>query len=105
MLQGWCRAIQARSGRVRLGSFGMHRRLLAVPGDGSLQALAERRVRLEAEELLRARRVECPARLAVRHRLVPGDLPREAGELRDQVGEVADRDLLARADVDRLGTV
>src|SRR3954452_10052563 len=88
-------------GRVRSTS-RMYGRLRAVPGDRPLETLPERRARLEAEELLRARGVEAPARLAIRHRLVPGDLAREARQLGDQPGELLDRDLLARADVDRL---
>ena len=52
-----------------------------------------------------ARRVEAAPRLAVRHRRVPHDLAFEAGELRDQLGELADRDLDARAEVHGLGAV
>ena len=53
----------------------------------------------------RARRVEAPARLAVRHRGVPDDLAREAGRLGDQLGQLADRGLDAGAEVHRLGAV
>ena len=36
---------------------------------------------------------------------VPRDLAVEAGQLRDQLGQIADRDLVAGAEVDRLGAV
>src|SRR3954470_14314173 len=94
-----CRAtIQAQAGRARSGS-RMHRRLLAIPGDGPLEPLAQRRLRLEPELPLRPRGIEAPARLAVRHRLVPDDPAFEVGQLRDELGELSDRDLLRRADV------
>src|SRR5207253_4468973 len=76
-----------------------------VPGDGALEPFAQRRSRLEPEELAGTRRVEPAARLAVRHRLVPDDPPLEAGHVGDGLGELADRDLLSRAEVDRLGAV
>ena len=46
-----------------------------------------------------------PPRLAVRHRRVPDDLALEAGHVGDRLGELADRDLVAGAEVDRLGAV
>ena len=45
------------------------------------------------------------ARLAVGLGRVPHDLALEAGGVRDQLGQVADGDLVARAEVDRLGAV
>src|SRR5437588_7238312 len=90
---------------TRLRSGCMHRRLRPVPGDRLLEPRAERCARLEAEQLLRARRVERAARLPVRHARVPDDLALEPGQLRDQLGEVADGDLRARAEVHRLVAV
>src|SRR5438876_6372660 len=52
-----------------------------------------------------AARVEAPTRLAVRHRAVPLDLACEAGEVRDLFRELANRDLDARTEVDRVGAV
>src|SRR5258708_1730131 len=95
--------VRARAESARaLSASPLHRGLRAGPGNRPLEAVAPRRAGREPEQLLRARSVEAPPRLAVRHRLVPGDPPREPGQLGDQLGEVADRDLLARADVDRL---
>ena len=48
------------------------------------------------------RRVERAPRLPVRHRRVPDDLALEPGQLGDRLGELADRDLDAGAEVDRL---
>src|SRR5688500_10241397 len=76
-----------------------------VPLDRSLQPLAEGRARAEAEQLLGAARLELAARLTVRLRRVPDELALEAGQLGDELGQVADRDLLARAEVDGLGAV
>src|SRR4249919_4091566 len=76
-----------------------------VPGDGALESLAQRRSRLEREELACARAVDAPTRLAVRFLGVPRDrslVPRHVG---DQLGEVADRDLAGRSEVDRLRAV
>ena len=56
----------------------------AVPLDRAREPVAKRRVRVEAEELLRARDVEAPSRLPVRHRGVPDDLALEAGQLGDR---------------------
>src|ERR1700722_13890338 len=79
--------------------------ILAVPGDGAGEAVSQLGAGFEAEELAGTRHVELAARLAVRHRRVPGDLAAETGQLGDQRGQVADRDLAARAEVDRLGAV
>src|SRR5690242_15593847 len=92
--------VRRRRSRIRPGSGDPDAGVLAVPGDRPLQPLAQRRPRAEAEELLRPRGVEEPARLPVRLRLVPEELAVEPGQLRDQRGEVADRDLVAGADVD-----
>src|SRR5439155_13790562 len=89
------------SSRARAGQG----RVLAIPRDRALEAGAERRPRLEAEELARPRSVEAPPRLAVRHLRVPDDLALEARELADQLRQVTDRDLPSRAEVDRLRAV
>src|SRR3954467_6826024 len=90
-----------QTGRARSAS-RMHRGLRAIPGNRPLEALAQRRAGLEPEQLLRAGGVQASAWLPVRHRLVPGDLAAESRQLGDQLGELTDRDLLARADVHRL---
>src|SRR5215218_9927759 len=84
---------------------GIHGRLCAEPGDRALEAFAQRRARLEAEQLPRAGRVERAARLAVRHRRVPDDLAREARQLGDQLGGISDRRLDAGPEVDRVAAV
>src|SRR5258708_25217445 len=76
-----------------------------VPGDRAGESVAQLRAGAEAKELLRARRVELPARLAVRHRGVPHDLAFEAGEVGDRFRELADRRLHARAEIDGIGAV
>jgi hypothetical protein len=43
--------------------------------------------------------------LPIGHRGVPDDLALEARELGDELGKVTNRDLLARAEVDRLAAV
>ena len=67
------RGLQRRARRLR--SRG------SVPGDRSLEPLAERRLRLEPEQLAGARRVEAASWLPVRLRRVPADLALEAGQL------------------------
>src|SRR5262249_61633687 len=91
------RGLQRRARGLRSGG--------PVPGDRLLEAHAERRLRLEPEQLTGARRVEAAARLPVRHRGVPADLALEAAQLGDKLGKLAARDLLARAGTDRLGSV
>src|SRR4051794_35765362 len=76
-----------------------------IPGDRLLEPLTQRRASTEAEELLRACRVELSPRLAVRHRRVPHQLAVESRQLRDQLRQLADRRLDARAQVDRLDAV
>src|SRR5262245_58579859 len=68
-------------------------------------SLLERRPCDEAEALARPRDVQLPARLAVRLRLVPHEAPREPGRARDVVREVADADLDAVPQVDRVARV
>src|SRR4051812_34818389 len=80
-------------------------RVVAIPGHGALETFAQRCLRLEAEQLARAGCVDASPRLAVRHRRVPGDLPPEADDVGDELRELADRDLLARAEVHGLGSV
>src|SRR5581483_12456442 len=77
----------------------------AVPGDRPRDSLAKRRLRAEAEQPLGARDVEAAAGLPVGSGGVPQELALVAGGLGDQRGEVADRDLLAGAEVDRFGAV
>ena len=62
-------------------------------------------MRLNPKRLLRARDVEESARLAVRLRRVPDDLAAESGRPGDDLGQLADRDLLARPKVDRVAAV
>src|SRR6187397_1144947 len=83
----------------------MRRAPRPVPGDGALEPVPQRRRRLPAEEVARAACVEAAARLPVRHRAVPGDAACEARDVGDELGEVADRDLVAGAKVDRLAAV
>src|ERR687898_203885 len=77
----------------------------AVPRHRPLETLAQTGLRPEAEEALGLRRVERAAWLPVRHRRVPDDLAAEAGQVRDQLRDLPDRRLDARAEVDRLGAV
>src|SRR5690349_11586651 len=100
------------SGRARLryvtpraAASSARERVLPIPRNRSLEALAERGGRAEAEPLGGARRVEVTSRLPVRHRCVPRDLAGEAGQLGDQLGELADCRLDAGAEVDRLRVV
>src|SRR5215216_6777015 len=81
------------------------RRVLAVPRDGAGDPFAERRPRLEPEQLFRPRRVELPPRLSIRLRRVPDDFAVEAGRLGDHVCELLDPNLLARPQVDRVDAV
>src|SRR3954469_9139355 len=79
--------------------------VLAEALDGAGQPLAQRRARLEAHPLARARRVEGALGLPVRARAVPDDLALGADEVADLLGQVADAGLDAGTDVDRLGAV
>src|SRR5882672_1377030 len=76
-----------------------------IPGNRPLEPFAQRRLRAEAEELLRTRSVELATRLTVRHRRVPDQLAVEARELGDQLRELADRRLDTGAEVHRLRAV
>src|ERR1044071_6203339 len=76
-----------------------------VPRDGAFDAVGERGLRLEAEPLARAADVELPARLAVGLRRIPRETAGESGRLGDHRGELADRDLVAGAEVDRVARV
>src|SRR5207249_2332172 len=76
-----------------------------VPLDRLAQPFFERRGGLEAEEVRGPRGIEAAARLAVGLVRIPHEAPGEPGELHDQRRDVADRDLEARAEVDRLGPV
>ena len=70
--------------------------LLAEALDRALQALAQRSLGLEADQLAGPGDVEVARRLAVGPRGVPDDLALEADELLDRLGEVADARLDAR---------
>src|SRR6478735_9976337 len=96
---------QRVAARRRLSAFNVLESRSAVPRDRPLQALGQRRLRLEAEQPLRLRGIERAARLAVGHGRVPADLAREARQLGDRRGQLADRGLDAGAEVDRLGAV
>src|SRR6187402_983663 len=74
----------------------------AVPRDGPLETLAQRRLRLEPEELPRAGGVDAPPRLTVRLGPVPPDVTGESGDIRYERGQIADRDLARGADVRRV---
>src|SRR5690606_9692564 len=96
------RGSAARCGAARGRLAG---RLLAPPSDGALQSVVQIDARLEAEAFLRAGRVEAAPRLPVGLGSIPDDLTAVADDplqLRDQL---ADRDLAAGAEVDRLGIV
>src|SRR3954454_2525786 len=74
-----------RARPTRSASGSRRGRLLRAEAlDGAPQALLERGLRLEAEQLAGARHVEVACRLPVRHRGVPDDLALEAGELVDR---------------------
>src|SRR5262245_29012396 len=75
------------------------------PADRLPKARFQVRPRRKAEELAGPRGVETPPRLPVGSGRVPPDLPSEADEIGHPAGEVPDRDLEARADVDGLGRV
>src|SRR5205814_9902199 len=78
---------------------------VAVPRDRPRQPIVERRRGLEAEVLERPGRVQPPAGLAVGLAVVPRELALVARERGDALGELADRDLLTRSEVDRVRTV
>ena len=71
--------------------------------DRPFEALAQAGARAKAKLVLGAGGVQPAARLAVGLGGVPDDLAGEADELRDQLGQARDRDLLAGAEVDRIG--
>src|SRR4051812_44216675 len=71
--------------------------------DRLAQPVLERDLRLEAHQLARAGHVEEALRLAVGPRRVPDGLALEAGQVVDQLGEVADARLDPGPDVDGLG--
>ena len=73
--------------------------------DRPRQPVLELDGRLEAHELAGARDVEVALRLPVRPRRVPHELALEAGEPRDELGEVADGGLAPDPEVDRVGDV
>src|SRR5581483_6187718 len=98
-------AIAAAGGTTSTVRLTNRMHLFAIPRNRLLQAVAQRRPRTEAERRRCARRVECAARLSVRHRFVPPDRTVEARQLGDRLRELADRDLDARADVHRLRVV
>src|SRR5258708_279395 len=98
------RARIAREGVFRSGRH-MRDRLLAIPSDRAREPVPELRPGLEPEQLPGLCDVESAARLAVRHRGVPGDLALEAGQLGDQRGQLTDRYLLPRPEVDWIGAV
>src|SRR5690349_1104815 len=72
------------------------------PIDSLAQAVLQARFGAEADQLGGSADVQTPARLAVGLARVPHDSAFEAGDLRDQFGELADRDLAAIAEVHRL---
>src|SRR6478752_1617274 len=79
--------------------------MLPPPRDGPREAVFERGPRHEAEALLGAPNVEAATGLPVRLRGVPHESAAVAHGAADEVGEILDRDLLAAAEVDRVGAV
>src|SRR4051794_37203061 len=86
---------------VVLGAADRASRLVEL--DRLAQPVLERDLGLEAHQLAGARDVEEALRLAVGSRRVPDGLALEAGQVVDQLSEVADARLDAGADVDGLG--
>src|SRR5512141_1025168 len=78
---------------------------LLVPRDRPAQAFLERRMRDEAELLLRPGGVEAAAGLAVGLREVADHLPPVAGHLAYHGDQIVDRHLVARADIHRFRLV
>lgn len=77
---------------------GRSRPTRVEPVDRAAQAVFEADFRGPVELSLGSGDVEGAARLTVRLGGVPDELAVEAGEFRDQLGEVADGDLLAGAE-------
>src|SRR5258705_321264 len=107
--RGRAGASPTRAGRLRRRTSSLGRHLggavAAEPCGRRLEPVAERRMCTKAEELLGARDIELASRLTVRLRRVPDDLARVARELGDELRELADRDLLARAEIHRVCAV
>src|SRR5262245_32025837 len=97
----WKRGHEGGSGGVAVG--GLAGRL--VPRDRAVEAFRQFDLCFEAEELPCPRRVETAPRLAVGLAGIQADLPPETGLVRDQRREFGDADLVARAEVHRVGTV
>src|SRR4051812_13534716 len=76
-----------------------------VPVRNLAQAVRETDTGLEAEGLLGAARLQLAPRLTIRLGGVPDDVADETDDPRDGLGKDLDADLLAAADVDRLGAV
>src|SRR5215212_5019967 len=99
--RGWKRATfrilprSARGARVLVEGF-------AVPLDGALEALFQRRLRGPSQDSLRAAHVQRPPGLPVGLRGIPLQSARESAERRDLLRELADRDLTSGAEIDRL---
>src|SRR3990172_11538838 len=104
---GSARAIGSRPrhrhpGRPSTPACDRSRAVPLVPSDRASQAILERRVRQEAEALPSPGGVQCPAWLAVGFGGVPADLALEPAQARDRLDQLADGDLVADAEVDRL---
>src|SRR5450759_4738496 len=106
--------MRAASLARRFGSFGWLPRArrgggaghdLLVPANRIRQPLTKWRRRAEPELLFGAIDVELAPRLTVRLGFIPDDLALEAGQLRDQLRQVFDRDLGRTSNVDRVGFV
>ena len=79
--------------------------MLPKPFHGASEPLVERRRGLEPEGRAGPRSVGHPARLAIRLRPVPDDLPLEADQPADRLRKRLEADLLPGPDVDRFGAV
>ena len=74
-----------------------------VPANSTQQPLAEIGRGFETELLIRAAGVERAARLTVRLAVIPDDFALVADQFGNGLGQFADADLEAGADIDRLG--
>ena len=91
-------SVRRRSGESHFAQLVV---MLPEPGDGLGDAGTQIMGRLEAEKLFGPRHIQAAARLAVGLGGIPNDLAGKADLFGDDLGQIADSDLLAGSEVDR----